>query len=151
MFRGAQCERHILNSKLVHLVLYLIVSVYNAHIELHWKIGWHWPRLRWPVRCTQFQFQFSLHILMLAAGWTFTALSFSFNFNFFLPAYPGPWNRPARAACPEDQRRLGGPKSWRTNKLNSRRSWGDKINARRCARSFIYWTKHSRARIVYFG
>ena len=32
----AHCARHILNSKLVH---YLIVSVYNAHIELHWKIG----------------------------------------------------------------------------------------------------------------
>ena len=35
---------------------------------------------------------------------------------------PGPWNRVARVACPEDQRHLGGPKSWTTKKLNSRRS-----------------------------
>ena len=43
------------------------------------------------------------------------------------PLPPSPWNRPARAACSEDQRYLGGPKSWRTKKLNSRRKLGDRF------------------------
>ena len=64
-FAGTLCAAYI-EFKVGSLVLYLIVSVYNAHIELHWKIGWHWPRLRWPVRCTQFQFQLLLLIRPLA-------------------------------------------------------------------------------------
>ena len=40
-------------------------------------------------------------------------------------------------------RHLGGPESWRIKIFNSRRSLGDKINARRYASSFIYWIKHN--------
>ena len=64
-FAGTLCAAYI-EFKVGSLVFYLIVSVYNAHIELHWKIGWHWPRLRWPVRCTHFQFQLLLLIRPLA-------------------------------------------------------------------------------------
>ena len=37
-FAGTLCAAYI-EFKVGSLVLYLIVSVYNAHIELHWKIG----------------------------------------------------------------------------------------------------------------
>ena len=65
---------------------------------------------------------------------------------------PGPWNRVARVACPEDQRHLGGPRNL-VAMSSKTTSYGpvDKINARGCARSFIYWIKHSRATLDYFG
>ena len=86
-FAGTLCAAYI-EFKVGSLVLYLIVSVYNAHIELHWKIGWHWPRLRWLVRCTQFEFQLLIIFIIIittysAAGWTFTALILSFNSNYY--------------------------------------------------------------------
>ena len=54
----------------------------------------------------------------------------AFKLWLFGPYCPGPWNRVSRLPWWENQRQLGGPKSSRTKKLNSRKSLGDQTTWR---------------------